>query len=209
MKTYILLSIPGIFFFTSANAQYEAGDIDFSLGGGIGLYSAKSNDPADSSTGIGAANNLWNLTGNYAIIPELSIGYTFERNGFLGGNDSAGNDTYANSNNFKLNVIFRMVNGEKNALSLQSMVGMSVLKFGDNATGDEVKSTGMTYEFGLTYQHLFGEHFGYYLNGAYASYRYSKITDQDGDVWRTNDDSQNVILTLSGGTLRLGLVYRL
>ncbi len=210
MKNYILSLILVIFIFSSnAMAQYEKGAIDFNLGGGIGVYGAKSNDAADSSGGIGAANNLWNLTVNYAIIPELSIGYTFERNGFLGQNsDSSSNGGYANSNNFKLNVVFRMMNKEKNAFSLQSAIGLSKLKFGDNS-GQEITSSGMTYEFGLTYQHLFGEHFGYYLNGSYSAYRYAKIMDQDGDVWQTNDGAQDVILTLSGGTLRLGLVYRM
>lgn len=213
MKTHLLTAILGIFLFSSAMAQYESGDIDFNLGGGISIFGVKNNDDADTSGRGGAINNMWNLSASYAIIPELSVGYCFERNGFVSvGNDdstsSGNNDASAQSNNHKFDINYRMVNSEKNALSLQAMLGLSMFEFNDNSS-NTLTGTGMMYEFGLTYQHLFGEHFGYYLNGSYSSYKYGELTDQDGIVWKTDDDSKNMILSLSGGALRLGVVYKM
>ena len=194
MKTYLLSVLLSIFIFANASAEYESGDIDFNLGGGIGIYSVSSNATDTSTLG---ANTLWNLTASYAIMPNLSVGYTFERNKFLGTDDSDSVGAYAFSNNHKMNIVFRMINKEKNVLALGTAFGLSMLEYGNNQ-GDIVTSSGMTYEFGLTYQHLFGEHFGYYLNGAYSSYRYSKITDQDGDVWKVDNSTTDAILKLSG-----------
>lgn len=210
MKKVGIFLMSTLLYFTGT-AQYEQGDIDFGLGGGIGVYGGSTNDvdEVDTTGGPDAAAVLFNIDVNYAVIEELSIGVDFERNSFITQDDSTDTDSYGNSNNFKFNVQYRFVNSEKNCLALEGGIGMSAFKFGDNISNEYAKGSGLTYEFGLDYQHYFGENVGMFINVGYGGYQYKELRNQANEVWRTNNDTDNIEVVFSGVNIRVGLQIKI
>jgi len=47
------------------------------------------------------------------------------------------------------------------------------------------------------------------LNFGYGGYKYNELIDQKGDVWRTNNDTDNVEFTIGGVNSRIGLQIKL
>ena len=201
----VILSLVLSTIFISAQAQYEPGDIDISLGTGFGFYGAKTNDSDVDTSGVNAAAGLLNLGVNYTIANNYSIGLNFERNGFLTDTTTA----YGYTMNYKLNFQYRFINGEKNALGLQAGVGMSSLKFVDENSTDYVKGNGLTYEFVLLFHHYFGERFGMFINAGYGNYSYKELRDQDGDLWLSDDNSESKTFSLSGVNARIGIQFKI
>ncbi len=209
MKKIFASTIVLILLAMNANAQYEPGDIDISVGAGFGLYGAKASDGSQDSSGVNAGSGLLNLGVNYAILDKLALGVGFERNGFLTQNDSTDSDTYGYSYNYRLNLNYRFVNSAKNSLSIQSGAGISSFKFGDRKSGETVSGNGFTYEFDLMWQHYFGEHVGMFLNAGYVGYIYNELRNQDGDLWIVDENSDAITFSLSGVNARIGLQFKL
>lgn len=210
MKNIILLFTSALIYI-SGTAQYEQGDIDFSLGTGFGIYGGSTNNVDEvDTTGVDAACGLINVGVNYAIIDELSMGLSFERNSFVGqNNDSVSTDNYGLTNNFKFITEYRFVNSEKNALSFRAGLGLSLLDFGDHMVSTFVKGNGLNFELGLNYEHYFGEHVGLFINAAYANYNYKKLENENGVIWRTNNDTDNFNIKFSGVNTRIGLQIKI
>jgi len=196
--------------YISGTAQYEQGDIDLSLGTGLGIYGASTNDVDEVDTnGVDAAAGLLSFRANFAVIDNLAIGVVIERNGFITPNDSSNTDSYGTSMNYRFASQFRFVNSEKNCLAVKGEVGYSSFKFGDRISNEFVKGSGLTYEFGLNWEHYFGEHVGMYMNFGYGGYKYNELVDHNGDVWRTNNDTDNVEFTIGGVNSRIGLQIKI
>ena len=210
MRTFLLL-ISTVFFINHTHAQYESGNMDIELGGGVGLYGVTSNDPADSSSGVGAATGMAHIGFNYAVIPRLSIGLNYERSGFATRSDSSGSNS-ANANNFRLNIVFRMLNIERSALSINASVGMSSFKITSRINGDYITSNGFSFELGIRYQVMFGKHIGMYQQTSYDYFKYSKLkvydSTNDGEVIELSNSTIPLAITLNGANIRLGLVVK-
>lgn len=206
MKKFILSFVLLTICITS-QAQYEPGDIDISLGTGFGLYGAKTNDDVADTSNTGSG--LLNLGVNYSITQNYVIGLNIERNGFIFSNDSSDADNYGYTINYKINLQYRFINSEKNSFSFQGGIGVSSLKFGNKKTKDFVKGNGLTYEFGILFQHYYGEHIGLFINAGYGSYTYNKLYDQDGDLWLVDINEDSRTLSLSGVNARIGIQFRL
>ncbi len=204
---FTLLLIIGILPLTKA--QFEPGNISITAGGGIGLYGANSNDIEDTLSGVNAGSGLIELNVNYSIMDRLAVGVNFERNGFITEVDSVNSQTYGNSLNYRLDLTYRLTNSEKNSLYVRTLLGMSSFKFGDNSNSTYVKSTGFCYEFDLGVQHHFGETVGFFFNAGWAGYNYNELTDQDGVVVETSNNSAPFRVSFSGVNTRLGLLFRI
>lgn len=209
MRKLLLLTI-GLCFVQMGFAQFEQGNIAITLGGGVGVYGASSNDPEDDTLqGINAGSGLVELDVSYSVVDQFAIGVNLERNGFITSYDTVNQETYGNSYNIRGSLTYRMVNSEKNVLYLRGLAGVSMFKFGDNGDATWVKSNGFAYEIDLGWQHHFGETVGMFMNAGWASYSYKTLTDQDGNVSRNSDDTADLKLSLFGVNARLGLLFRL
>lgn len=198
-------------FVSVASAQTEQGAITIDLGTGLGIYGAKTNDPdanAEADTvGVNAAAGLVNFTATYSIIDDLSVGASFERNGFVVGSDSASENESGQSLNYRFVTQYRLVNSEKNCLFLQGGIGYSSFKFEDGPD-DTVEGDGLTYDFSLGYQHYFGETAGFFLQAGWTGYKYNELIDENGTTWLVGGTNDPYELTLQGVNIRLGLALR-
>ncbi|MFH2095959.1 MAG: outer membrane beta-barrel protein [Bacteroidota bacterium] len=188
------------------NAQIlEKGTVSIDPGVGFGIYGASSNDnknPAEG--GINAACGLVYLDLNYSLLNSLGIGAGVERNGYLGG-DSANAESYVRSWNIPLSFDTRVVNSDKNTLSLKIFAGPSLIRFGNPDNDQFVHGSGFDFGLGIHFRHYFNEHIGFFLNGMYARYSYRKFYDENENLLKVNNGNDALELSLFGANLRTGL----
>jgi hypothetical protein len=210
MKKLSLLIIISLLSGFAVKAQcFKTNNIDISLGAGLGVYATTTNDT--SAKKDGAAALIIPISIEYSFSKAFSAGLFFERNGFIRGTDSATTSTpkdslnSATSLNYGIKGTYRFVCKEKNALYLFFKLGASDFKYTDIKSSNYAKSQGLYYQLGLGWKHYFGKNIGMFIDAAYAGYSYNKIYDKTGIVMRTNGNSEDFKIKLSGANLNLGL----
>ncbi len=205
-----------IFFSFAAYAQaLQKGNIDVHAGVGFGIYNftIKSFETENAD----AVPGLINLGASYRISDAFSLGLDYERNGFV--TDADSNEQVV-SQNFGITAGYSLVNSDKNVLTPFFQIGATRLKFENFDNQDYVTASGLQLQFGLAWNHYFGERFGLFINASTPYYSYNKFKSSNGDVYEesriVNDSQGNPIVetrvvdgNMTGINIRLGLALKL
>ena len=216
MKKLFLIAFIG-FISISAFSQEKnstsltSSKFNIGLSGGIGIYGGKTNDKSatNDSTAVDAACAIIKLHTDYSLFNKFTIGFVFERNGFLTNKDSSNS---ASSLNIGITAKYKFINKEFNKLFIELMPAYSYFTYQneENHQKDKVESNGFNFQVGLGWDHYFGKHLGIYLGSYYTIYKYNKIVNADnGEPLLVNYPPEEFNIKLSGvNLLKLGLLYR-
>ncbi|MBI4945055.1 MAG: outer membrane beta-barrel protein [Bacteroidetes bacterium] len=207
MKILLSLFILCLLIQLSFSQVYKKGDINAGLGIGFGVYGGKSNDNTKKdTTAIDAACGLIPVWGDISVSNEFAAGLQIERNGFIKGKDTAA--VHARSFNFHITAKYRFVNKEKNVLYANIISGYSYLTLSKNTSTDRGYANGYDFQIGLGWEHYFSEKIGMFISGHYALYKFYEIYNGNYDIARTNNNTEDLQLRLSGVNIRTGLLYK-
>lgn len=225
---FIILLLKNSFIFSQSNPKtgiYPKGTINVGLGVGFGMYGAQDNDTSSVETRkIDAICGLIPAFVDYSISKAFTIGFQFERNGFLTEKDSTtGYKNRGNSINFDGTLKYRIINRKKcthydifskriptggSVLSSNLLLGYSYFTYKyKDALGNkkELHGDGIHFQLCLQYDHYFNETIGYFLNASYNIYYYFQMFDEDFVLIEVNNKADILAMTLSGINLRGGL----
>ncbi|MEQ8360282.1 MAG: outer membrane beta-barrel protein [Cytophagales bacterium] len=215
MKLFITSFLILLISNTGFSQALQKGDIDVHAGLGFGIYNftikAFETENADAVPG------LLNAGAAYRISDAFALGIDYERNGFVTDADS---NSKVVSQNFGITAGYSLLNSDKNVLTPFFQIGATRLKFENFDNQDYVTANGLQLQFGLAWNHYFGERFGMFINASAPYYSYSKFKSSNGDVYEesrvVNDSQGNPVVEtrvvdgyMTGVNIRLGLALKL
>ncbi|HBX49970.1 MAG: hypothetical protein A2275_04120 [Bacteroidetes bacterium RIFOXYA12_FULL_35_11] len=173
-------------------------------GVGFGIYGGSTNDPNDKdTTSVDAGCGIIHLSADYMIKENIYSGLMFERNGFL-------TDTGSTDHAFSINIAWTAsykLHGEKNSLVISIMPGYSLIKYQNGSSGNFVEGNGIVFQAAIQWDHFYTKHIGMFIQPAFASYSYTKLTDESGNISK-NANGDYFKLNLYGMNLKIGLVVK-
>ena len=213
MKKLFTLLLSITFVLTGYSQALQKGNFDIHFGTGFGVYSLKSNNYEDNSSG--AVPGLLNIGLGYQITDNFALGLDFERNGFVTEADS---NQRAVSLNFGVTAGYNLLNGEKNVLQAFLHVGTSNFTFENLDNNNDVKSSGNQIQFGMAWKHYFGDVVGMFMNFSIPYYSYNEFKNNNGDTYEVGRttivnglpkyESRVFQATMTGLNLRVGLTMK-
>ena len=188
------------------------GNISADAGIGFGIYSAKTNDPADTASG--AVPGLIPIYAEYAITDKIGVGLFFERNGFV---TSKKDTSTVRSLNFGAGAAYRIINKDKIVLAAELSAGVSAFRITDDtdlgkANNRNVTSNGSMVQLNINFKIYFGKHIGWFIKAGYGNYNYRYLYDNSDNLppeadkrLVTVDGKEYLSLSLNGGNIRTGI----
>lgn len=202
MKIIVIILLFIINYSLLSGQAFQKGNFDCKAGIGTGIYSAVTNDPADSADNTVMFLIQYPVQIQYSFANRWSGGLRYERNHIV--TNQQKDRVYANLNHYGLVFQYRLINKQDDNLNIHASFGSTGFKWNEKEKKDKLTGTGDYFDLGFSYHHYYTNVSGIYFSVSIPNINLKTIKNTFDQIVTYDYGSDLLSIRLSGFSIGAG-----